>query len=877
MLNIIFKNLSEKTTGLVTPNQRLSLNLKKQYDTAQQKMGKSTWETAKILPLNAWLDNLWREVPHKNSVLLSAEQENLLWQKIISSSKVAQEQLLNLNSLAENAQQSFALMQKWQIPLSWPTTYNNEDSKAFQGWVEEFLKQTEQQKIFAASTLPDQLATLISQQPIILPYTEIIFVGFEQITPQINKLLNILKEQNYKINSFDPNSKNNTQKRRLSFPNEKKEIFTMINWAKARYLENPDCSIGCVVPNLPSLKNTVSAICNEIFADDKIFNISLGEPLTNLPLVSTALHLLAINQTALDLNTWQDLLLSPFWGEVAAEDDLSERATLLHKLKKLKKPQLKLATIINYASKNLLLIKRLSKQKENFADLKNKLQTPSQWAKFFTEQLTLLGWPGPRLLNSSEYQLWQRWQELLSILAQDDLVSNPLTYTNALSRLKKLAAKSLFQPESTNPENINILGVLEAAGLNFDYLWIMGLDHEHWPTQPKPNPFLPLNLQKKYALPHSSYEEELKLCRALTARWSKSADVIIYSHAQQNEDQQLKISPLLQDIPQGELKDLDLNLEPSRFEKIYQSKQLETFIDNSAPPVITEEKISGGSKILKLQAQCPFRAFAECRLQLAETTEPQPGFNKMDRGNLLHAALEMIWKSLGKQQKLIDLKPQELENIIISGINYAMAKIIKNKNFGFEDEKIIALERICLKNILERWLTQEKMRSPFSIISIEEKNLVQVGKLTLQIRLDRIDKLEDGSLIIIDYKTGKHGARLQDWFGERPEDPQLPLYCVTASTAVKGLVFAKVHVDALGFIGIHHDKTFPGVSSLEDLVEKNLLEVASWSELLKMWRKTLEQLAEDFCLGKAEVDPKNGELTCQHCHLAMLCRKVYQI
>ena len=48
----------------------------------------------------------------------------------------------------------------------------------------------------------------------------------------------------------------------------------------------------------------------------------------------------------------------------------------------------------------------------------------------------------------------------------------------------------------------------------------------------------------------------------------------------------------------------------------------------------------------------------------------------------------------------------------------------------------------------------EATRVPFTVLETEEKTSVSIAGLTLNLRLDRIDRLNDGSLLVIDYKTG---------------------------------------------------------------------------------------------------------------------------
>src|ERR1700747_974209 len=53
---------------------------------------------------------------------------------------------------------------------------------------------------------------------------------------------------------------------------------------------------------------------------------------------------------------------------------------------------------------------------------------------------------------------------------------------------------------------------------------------------------------------------------------------------------------------------------------------------------------------------------------------------------------------------------------------------------------------------------------------------VSVGGLKLRLRADRIDLLENGQRLLLDYKSGE--VSVKDWEGERPDEPQRPLYAI---------------------------------------------------------------------------------------------------
>src|SRR5690554_341004 len=83
------------------------------------------------------------------------------------------------------------------------------------------------------------------------------------------------------------------------------------------------------------------------------------------------------------------------------------------------------------------------------------------------------------------------------------------------------------------------------------------------------------------------------------------------------------------------------------------------------------------------------------------------------------------------------------------------------------------LEKERLVRLLTLWLEQEKTRPPFKVIAVEEAQDIVFSGLQLKLRIDRIDQLESGDLLLIDYKTGS--PKMKSWLSERPDEPQLPL------------------------------------------------------------------------------------------------------
>jgi RecB family exonuclease len=154
----------------------------------------------------------------------------------------------------------------------------------------------------------------------------------------------------------------------------------------------------------------------------------------------------------------------------------------------------------------------------------------------------------------------------------------------------------------------------------------------------------------------------------------------------------------------------------------------------------------------------------------------------------------------------------------------------------------------------------------------EDERRIETGGLALETRLDRVDETEDGRRIVLDYKTGEAapGAML----GERPDEPQLPLYLTGAEPGAAAAAFAQVRAGDMRFAGLARDPDLlPGARTLPD--GKLRKAEASWAQQVEAWRTAVARIAAGFAAGEAAVDPKRYPHTCRLCDMKPFCR-VYE-
>lgn len=492
---------------------------------------------------------------------------------------------------------------------------------------------------------------------------------------------------------------------------------------------------------------------------------------------------------------------------------------------------------------------------------KSRKHLPSAWAERISLYLEALGWPGEKLLNYNQLQVMRRFQEVLNALAGLDMIYREIDWEKARAQLANIVANSLFQYESGALAPIQIVGAVEAVGISFGKAWVLGLTDEIWPPTPQPNPFIPFDLQTQFDIPHSSAAREWQFSKQLTEQFCQLAPQVIFSSARFKRDVQQRPSPLLSAVDVVSLAHLgleDLCVE----DKTSVVDHCEYLIDQYAPPIDLRKGLRGGVSLFKLQAACPFRAFAEIRLRAKGLEKIQVHFDKKDQGALVHRVIELIWSVLKTQKGLLSYSDERLHQLVESKVNFVIQEFCSDQKEVFK-QGFNRIERKRLTGLIENWFQiHEKRRSDFSVLASETSVKMALAGFSFDVRIDRIDAIEDQKNLIIDYKTGF--VSTGDWHGERPNEPQLPLYCVGSQAPVNGIVFAQIKAGALSFKGLAEEGVeIPGVEMVSEEI---------WRTYQEHWKKQLESLAVEFSKGYAAVEPKESQTTCRFCELKAFCR-----
>jgi len=734
---------------LLTPNRRLAQALQGDFARAQRGRGLAAWETADILPFGAFVERLWEDALYSEvgadvPVLLTPAQEAALWEEAIHAGRFSPA-LLSAAFAAQQCREAWRLAHGWRL-LGRRKGPVHEDAQAFFEWAARYEAATADRRQVDGARLPDVVRPLLANSLVRKPATLVLY-GFDIVTPQMRDFIDALGALGCALSEAHPPERR-ADATRVEFSEAKREIEAAARWARTRLEAQPAARIGVIVPDLARLRALVRrAFANALQPSQALpgahaasaFNMSLGRPLADEPLVADALAVLALAGREAPFEDVSRLVRSPFLA--AGEAEAAARARLDVRLRERCRPQVTLDTLVRLArSESAPRAPKLVELLERLATLRKAslfgAHAPPQWARAFSDALRAVGFPGERTLDSHEFQTLEKWHDALAQFARLDRVSGKMGHAEAHRRLVLLARDTIFQPDRGEAP-VQVVGILESAGLEFDHLWITGLTDDAWPLAAQPHPFLPVGAQRSAGVPQADPVSSLELDRRITQGWMRAAGEVVVSHARMKGESEVGPSPLIESVAPATLEDLAVGAFRTLREAVHAGGRVET-IDDARTSAIGEGLHTGGTGLFRDQAACPFRAVAKYRLAAKPLETPRSGLAATDRGTVVHAMLAAVWTALGTRQRLEATAPGELTALLEKCADEALGSLRR-----YRAEKLAgrfeALERARLVALARDWLAAESRRPDFEVVAIEEKRPLTFGGVTVNAKLDRMD------------------------------------------------------------------------------------------------------------------------------------------
>jgi ATP-dependent helicase/nuclease subunit B len=845
---------------ILAPNTELAAALFDAVERAHQDAGRDVWPTPRVRDFGSWLRerHAGRQLTGAASLrVLSDIDERELWRALIESSDVG-EGLVDPTGAARAARRARRAIHEYGIPLRAIADHSSasEESRMFLDWNRQFDQRCRQLDCISADELLAQ--TPPSADPVTWIESPVWRPMARQWLLRHGRML------------AAPGNVPRIAARRLNAASPAAELAAIADWALTGLRSSERFRAWVCIPDLNLRRAEVvdaldAALAPRRFslsgsADAAPYAVAGGTPLAEFAPVRAALETLDASLGPVAFERFSALLRAPELQASAAE---AGAAALLDLLLRAQGPsEADLATWLAVAERiapagdiGSAALQRLQGARRALENLRGD-HPISRWVPAWITALELAPWALRHRWSSTEYQAAERFRELLGKLATADSLFGTLSRRAAQRILRRAAHDTAFQVQTGVPP-IWVSGQLIDPWLNYDGLWVSGCNDQRWPPPVEPIPLIPVRLQRDFGVIAAAPESQLQFALELQNRWTARAGHCVFSYADPGDGRSAAASPLLPDttapaspaLPRPHWRAL-LQAQPA----------LERLTDEVAPAVGPGERTRGVST-LRAQSRCAFRGFAETRLRCERLERPVPGFNDRERGELIHHALEHIWSVLHDSSALISLSSDAQLRLLDDGVTRALARVCRIRDPG---PRWRQRERERMGSVLAKWLDLERQREPFEVEQLEHATQqARHGGLEFAVRIDRVDRLADGTRVLIDYKTGLAAA---DWRGERPDNPQLPIYALLRPAALVAVAYGRVNAGECSFIAEAERAAIFKPNGRKSPLEG----MPTLAALIDVWARRIENLAADFAAGKAAVAPTLR--ACKTCRLQGLCR-----
>jgi probable DNA repair protein len=898
---------------VLTGNQRAARTLLEHYGQWKKKNKKAGWYTPRIMTWDAWLEGLWDTLLFTGGArqaLMSTAQERYLWQEVLRHARDAESgPIWHSGPLAELAQTTLLLLEEHCISnVQVQQMAAGTDTRIFLRWLHAFQAQCDRRGLLPPSALARTLTAKLGQLHSSLPQ-DILLLGFDRVTPGQQETIQALEDFGLGVSFvfLVPEMHEDTSPMLVAAVTIEEELFSAACWARRLLQQNPGQRIGILAPSVMEARDTIDRIFRRVLAPSILdvnattlrptYEFTLGKPIGKLPQVRSALLLLRWLTQPINFDDASFLIVSGYVGGGTVDSRARLDAALRINPQGLK-GEVDFSWLLRVGQeRNTLDICAFLQSMDEVASLAEEASvstngrrakkscTHAEWCEIVQQLLKTANWSLLQARSSEEFQLLERWEQVLDDVSSLDTISSTVPFTDMLETLENAASSTLYTKE-TQDAPVQIMGVSESAGLTFDAVWFINASTNRWPLPGRPNPWVPWTIQREAGMPHASAQANYNYARKVTERAIAASGKVVFSFAMEDAaietnaarrpQMAVRISPVLQDLLPSEAPIPARELLPEIAGWMGPKLANEAVPVSSEPNVpFTIRKVQRGTSFLKQQAACPFKAFVELRLSAAAPGPLVIGIAASMQGSIVHDILRDFWGQVKDWQALHALTLEERQEFLDICIQKGSSKLSATCPF---DKALISTEAIKLRKLLLAWLEIEEQRPDFSVSACEYTlKDIFIGDIQVDCRIDRIDNVGEGTALI-DYKTGMATVSACD--GERPDEPQLPAYAVflrnktTPTRPLIGVAIGSLQAKSIGYKVVYSlPQTFEREDAEGPRSRTPILKTRSeFMERIDIWEHTLLRLAKDFSSGVASVDPKVPGMTCAYCDQRILCR-----
>lgn len=364
------------------------------------------------------------------------------------------------------------------------------------------------------------------------------------------------------------------------------------------------------------------------------------------------------------------------------------------------------------------------------------------------------------------YIILEQIQQLAATIRQCELGDLPRGVFGSLLRQTLASRRVAYQGEPLC--GLQVMGILETRNLDFENVIILSLTDDNFPGNHPSDSYIPYNLRQAFGLPTPTDHEAMwgyyfyrliSRCNNLVMMYSSAADDRLTG------EQSRYIYQLEYESPHTiQRANVNLEIESLPREKIV--------IEKSQPIIAVMNRTKLFPSKINRYIDCPLKFYFSDIEKLRAEEEVSEQITHLDVGNTLHLALEALYTPIigrPSAQKLIAAITPEA---IATAVSEAMVAVM-----GRRAELIASDGRMQMhRDIVIRYVTNivrwDATRSGDFVIQAIEQEVeytfeagTTLGEYTLPQSvtisgiIDRTDLMADGTVRIIDYKSGGNSAK----------------------------------------------------------------------------------------------------------------------
>lgn len=860
---------------VLVPHTRLARQLWQRQRQQNLAQGLTGWEPLPILTLDQWFqelfDSLWPPVS------LTPDLERLrLWQEAMSAGPPLEGVPLDL-ALAQRLDDTHAILTRHQISPEAPV----EAGPPLVAWRRAvsriFAARLSEQRLLTPGQLPGYLLQALQRGGLCLP-SRILAVGFEAPAPVeaawLQELANRTEFQQLLIQGLP-----SVVKAAAALPDQDQEM----QWVAARMLEvtqQEDLPLHRLAVTSPAMDDYVPQF-KRVLAElvgrpgdggGGAYNFSLGATLAEQPLFQAGILPLSFFWGGEPRVELISLLLSPYYGHLAANPKLGVGLDRIFRDRGLDHGWLRFRQV--WQNQPELIggngSKLLAQLESALGSWEAESRPAREWVAGLRRVWAALGFPA--ILTGLELSALTALENLLQDLAQA-LGPMPLDAESFLSWLIHGAQRCVIPDPGHEGAGFQIFGLLEMRGLDFERIFCLGMSAGAFPWPPRDLPFL--NVEERRQVLGGTIESQYSFARQIFATLLGCSSHLTLTRPRLKRQEPLVATPLWpSDWTEAAIDPLN-QPEPTWLRVPAIRQALQTPVGK--PSFYQDKSVSRLSLPSELAITaidralaCPCRFLLEDLLKVNILPEVEVGLEARQRGARLHEALAAFVKNFGAyldQHQLWDnLQAQEQ---LLAAVIQVLKPHAGDLHWQVERQRWLAEDEES-PGFLWQWLEKERQRYhegwrwaavelPFFQLSGPDWPFTVKGKI------DRLDRHFNKIYLVWDYKSGNLPKARQLF--EEKQSFQLSGYLLALKQ---------------GRLGVPEPRQ-PARAGYIQLKSRNAVKFETlgkdhwgWQAELKEWEMIIAQLGKRLQHGDFRPDPRpepgpGNRGACQYCPYQLIC------